>query len=132
MQKLSRKKFELKCQELGVGANQSMFFKKGFFQKFGCSPFCTVVSEGVSADTAQGLQESFEELCEGCSENLQRSLHVIVHFNINEAFALQRVQNIMESLHRCIREDTNVVMSVQYYKNDEKRSDSLHLFLEEE
>jgi len=64
LQKLSKKKFELKCEELGIASKQSMFFKTGFFQKFGCSPFCSVHSIGTAAKSATKLKSSFQTLCQ--------------------------------------------------------------------
>ena len=131
MQKLFKRNFEQKCQELGVGANQSMFFKRGFFQKLGCSPFCAVESDRVSGSSARELQKSFELLCKENTQQLQRSLHVIIHFNISETFVSQSVQSIMENIHKYLKEDTFVVISVQYHENGEKQKESFHLFLEE-
>lgn len=129
--KLSRKKFEQKCKELGVGANQSMFFKRGFFQKFGCSPFCAVESISTAAKSDDKLAQNFYRLCQKYKDQLQNSSSVLVHFNINEDFAFIYVQEIMEIVQECIKEDVNTAMSVQYHKGDVEQKESVYLFWEE-
>jgi len=131
MQRLSKKKFEQKCEELGVGANQSIFFKRGFFQKFGCSPFCSVEYISVFATSEKHLKQKFIQYSQENKVFLKKSSSVLIHFNINEHFTLQGVQKMMEELHKHLREDVDVVMSVIYHNIDTKSRESVSLFLEE-
>lgn len=129
--RLSRKKFEQKCKELGVGANKSMFFKRGFFQKFGCNPFCALDSISTAAKSDDKLIHSFYCLCQKYKDKLEKSSSILVHFNINEDFAFIYAQEIMEIVQEYIKEDTNIVMNVKYHTDSEKRIETVYLFLEE-
>ena len=129
--RLSRKKFEQKCKELGVGANKSMFFKRGFFQKFGCNPFCALDSINTTAKSDDKLAQSFYRLCQKYKDKLEKSSSILVHFNINEDFAFIYAQEIMEIVQEHIKEDTNIVMSVKYHTDSEKGIETVYLFLEE-
>ena len=131
MQKLSKKKFEQKCEELGVGANQSIFFKKGFFYKFGCNPFCSVEHISIPANSIEELEQKFLQKTQENEAVLQMSSSAIIHFNINKNFTFQVVQRMMETLHKYLKEDIDVVMSVMYHDKDTTSRESVSLFLKE-
>jgi len=130
MQKLSKGKFQKKCQELGIGANQSLFFKKGFLQKFGCSPFCYVHSISTQSQTPKQLQSSFRSLCQANKEHLQNATHVLIHLQIDENFPFLAVEKMMEVLHSHLKDDTDVMMDIQYQKTTS--SNVLYCFFEKE
>jgi hypothetical protein len=131
MQKLSKKKFELKCQELGVGANQSLFFKSGFFTKFGCNSFRSVNNVATSAITAEKLQTNFRLLCIKYEEYLKKSSSVVIHFMIEESFPFMVAQEMMQAVHKYFEEECDVAISVQYHQTVEVKQESVYLFFEE-
>jgi len=130
MQKISKSKFQIKCKELGINANQSIFFKTGFFQKFGCSPFYHLDTMQISEKTAQKLKMTFIRLCQKYLHNLQKSNNVLIHFKVHEDFPFMLVQEMMDTLQKSIKEETNVVMDVSYISNEVDEI-SIVLFLEE-
>jgi len=130
MQKISKSKFQLKCKELGINANQSIFFKTGFFQKFGCSPFCHLDTMQISERTAQKLKITFLGLCQKYMQNLQKSNNVLIHFKVHEDFPFILVQEMMDTLQKSIQEETNVVMDVGYIDTEVDEM-NIVLFLEE-
>ena len=130
MQKISKGKFQIKCTELGINANQSIFFKTGFFQKFGCSPFCHLDTMKISEKTVQKLKITFIRLCQKYLHNLQKSNNVLIHFRVHEDFPFILVQEMMDTLQKSIKEETNVVMDVSYLSNEVDEI-SIILFLEE-
>jgi hypothetical protein len=130
MQKISKSKFQTKCNELGINANQSIFFKTGFFQKFGCSPFCHLDTIQISERTAPKLKINFIRLCQKYLHNLQKSNNVLIHFKIHEDFPFIFVQEMMDTLQKSIQEETNVVMDMSYISNEVDEI-SIVLFLEE-
>ncbi len=130
MQKISKSKFQIKCTELGINANQSIFFKTGFFQKFGCNPFCHLDTMQISERTAPKLKITFVRLCQKYLYDLERSNNILIHFKVNEDFPFILVQEMMYTLQKSIKEETNVVMDVSYISN-ELDTMSIILFLEE-
>ena len=130
MQKISRGKFQIKCEELDIGSNQSMFFKTGFFQKFGCSPFCHLHTISTSAKKAQKLKVNFAKICQKYANDLSESSNILIHFQIDEAFPFMLVQEMMELVQVSTKEDTNIVMGVKYHQVDNSENESVSLFLE--
>ena len=130
MQKISKSKFQLKCTELGINVNQSIFFKTGFFQKFGCSPFCHLDTMQISEKTAKKLKMTFIRLCQKYFHNLQKSNNVLIHFKVNEDFPFILVQDMMDTLQKSIKEETNVIMDMSYISNEVDEM-NIVLFLEE-
>ena len=119
MQKLSKKKFELKCEELGIASKQSMFFKTGFFQKFGCSPFCSVHSIGTAAKSATKLKSSFQTLCQNEKGYIAQSTNILLYLNIDEKFPFLIVQEMMQTLQNHTSEESNIALDVKYQKETE-------------
>ena len=132
MKKISRTKFQIKCEELNIGSNQSMFFKTGFFQKFGCSPFCNLHTISTSAKKPQKLKVNFAKICQKYANDLSESSNILIHFQINEAFPFMLVQEMMQIAQLSTKEDTNIVMGVKYRQKDSNENESVSLFLEKE
>jgi len=131
MQKISKSEFQKKCHKLGIHAEQSIFFKTGFFQKFGCNPFCHLDTIQISEKTAQKLKINFTRLCQKYLQKLQKSNNVLVHFKVSEDFPFVFVQEMMSTLQNFIKEDTNIVMDINYIPLKDKIDMGIVLFMEE-
>jgi len=128
MKRISKKTFHIKCNELKINANKSIFFKTNFFQKFGCNPFCYLYTAEIPLNAKNKLTINFTAFCKKHLYQLQNSSNILIHFRVNEDFPFFLIQKMMTTLQKSISEKTNVIIDFNYINNQNKQK--VILFLE--